>query len=247
MTPDLPAAECRFAGLRLDAVDAHGVATVWAALLGRGLEAAEGGGWRTVPSEPDHDQVGLVVLPVTDPGSGTGRVRLDVQLAAHDVVAPLSAGMHQVAAPGNGASWWVLADPEGNRFHAMPPPPPELHVPPVPETTPFEVAVEAADPEALAQWWAARTGGRARTRSGVTFWWVEGAAGFPLMFWMFVQQSAPGTGPSRMHWDVTLADDSPQSLLDAGAGLRRAPDDRAGCWLLTDPEGNEFRAFPPTS
>jgi len=240
VTPDLPAAECRFAGLRLDAVDAHGVATVWAALLGRGLEAAEGGGWRTVPSEPDHDQVGLVVLPVTDPGSGTGRVRLDVQLAAHDVNAPLMAGARLVSTPRDGGSWWVLADPEGNRLHAMPPPPPELHIPPVEATTPFELVVEAADPQAQAEWWAARTGGRARNRPGATFWWVDGAAGFPLMFWMFVAQTAPKATKNRMHWDVVLCDDSPLALLDAGATVLRVPDGEFDWWVLADPEGNEF-------
>ncbi len=245
MTPDAPSAECRFFDLCLDAVDDHGVATVWAALLGRDLEAVEGGGWRTLPAESDADAepVGLCVLPVPEEGDGSTRVRLDVQLAAHDVNAPLMAGARLLSTPQDGGSWWVLADPEGNRLHAMPPPPPELHIPPVGTTTPFELVVEAADPQAQAQWWAARTGGRARNRPGATFWWVDGAAGFPLMFWMFVAQTGPKTAKNRMHWDVVLRDDSAQALLDAGASVLRAPDAEIDWWVLADPEGNEFCAF----
>ena len=243
--PDPDPAACRFVGLGLEAVDAHGVATVWAALLGRELAATEGGGWRTVPAAGESAPLGLRVLPAADPRAGSTRVRLDVQLAAHDVVAPLVAGATLVSAPGNGGSWWVLADPEGNQLHAMPPPPPELHIPPVDATTPFELVVEAVEPQAIAEWWAERTGGRARTRPGVTFWWVEGAAGFPLMFWMFLAQSGPKVEENRMQWDVVLRDDSPQPLLDSGATVLRAPDDDQHHWVLADPEGNEFRAFLP--
>jgi hypothetical protein len=253
VTSDAPSAECRFFDLCLDAVDDHGVAAVWAALLGRGLEPIDGGGWRTVPPETasaaaadsDADAVGLCVLPVPEAGDGSTRVRLDVQLATHDVNAPLMAGARLLSTPQDGGSWWVLADPEGNRLHAMPPPPPELHIPPVEATTPFELVVEAADPQAQARWWADRTGGRARNRPGATFWWVDGAAGFPLMFWMFVAQTAPKSAKNRVHWDVVLRDDSPQALLDAGATVLRAPDGEIDWWVLADPEGNEFCAFLP--
>ena len=46
------------------------------------------------------------------------------------------------------------------------------------DPTPFELNVDCTDAEAQATWWAARTGGEAKTRGG-PFWWVEGAAGFP--------------------------------------------------------------------
>ncbi|WBB53931.1 hypothetical protein O7601_25805 [Verrucosispora sp. WMMD573] len=48
-----------------------------------------------------------------------------------------------------------------------------------------------------------------------------------------------------MHWDVDLATAEPSALIRAGATLLREPDDAVSWWVLADPEGNEFCAFPP--
>lgn len=124
-----------------------------------------------------------------------------------------------------------------------------MGAPAVDRPTPFEINVDCADPQALALWWAARTGGEAKTRGG-PFWWVEGAAGFPWYAWVFGAVPEPKTVKNRLHWDVVLRDDSPQSLIDAGATLLRergdGPDD-TDWWVLADPEGNEFCAFLPGS
>ena len=75
--------------------------------------------------------------------------------------------------------------------------------------------------------------------------WVERAAGFPYLFWMFVPETAPRTVKNRMHWDVVLRDADPAALLAAGATLLREPGGDLEWWVLADPEGNEFCAFAP--
>ena len=241
MADDTSAPDVRFKDLCLDASDPHELAAFWTRMLHRDLVDTNDGGWRVLPDGPEA--TGIWVDPVPEPRTVKTRVHLDLRLPSDDVAPLLEAGAVLVHDRTDDQRWWVLADPEGNRLHAMPPPPPELHIPPVGTTTPFELVVEAADPQAQAQWWAERSGGRARTRPGATFWWVDGAAGFPLMFWMFVPQRAAKTAKNRMHWDVVLLDGSPQPLLDAGATLLRPPDGEIDWWVLADPEGNEFCAF----
>jgi hypothetical protein len=172
-------------------------------------------------------------------------VHLDLRLAAPDPEPLVDAGAVVVREPGDAHRWWVLADPDGNTFCAMPPAAPEWGLRAVDLPTPFELVVDSVAPEPQARWWAARTGGTAATRPGATFWWVEGAAGFPWLYWVFTAVPEPRTVKNRMHWDVSLRDSDPRSLLDAGATLLRAPDDEIGWWVLADPEGNEFCAFPP--
>jgi hypothetical protein len=150
-----------------------------------------------------------------------------------------------VREPDDEIRWWVLADPDGSTFCAMPPAPPEWGVPPVDVPTPFELVVDAADPESQARWWADRTGGSAGTRPGTSSWWVEGAAGFPWYFWVFNAVPEPRSVKNRMHWDVVLERADPAALLEAGATLLREPDHEISWWVLADPEGNEFCAFRP--
>jgi len=55
----------------------------------------------------------------------------------------------------------------------------------------------------------------------------------------------PQPGQTRVHLDLRLPDADPGPFLAAGAQLRRAPDDDIHWWVLADPDGNEFCAFPP--
>ncbi len=54
----------------------------------------------------------------------------------------------------------------------------------------------------------------------------------------------PRSAKTRVHLDLRLALPDPAPLLAAGAGLVRSPGDDPW-WVLADPEGNEFCAFPP--
>jgi len=67
------------------------------------------------------------------------------------------------------------------------------------------------------------------------------------MFWMFTVESEPKSVKNRLHWDVWLDGGTPQPLLDAGATLLREPGDDVDWWVLADPEGNEFCAFPASA
>ncbi|WP_433125613.1 VOC family protein [Micromonospora sp. CA-240977] len=55
----------------------------------------------------------------------------------------------------------------------------------------------------------------------------------------------PRVGKTRVHLDLRMADADPAALLAAGARLVRKPSGAATWWVLVDPEGNEFCAFPP--
>ena len=237
-----------FKDLCLDAADAGVLAAFWGRVLGRTVAAADGGGWRVVPPAGGPESLGIWVDPVPEPRSVKTRVHLDLRLPSADVGPLLDVGATLVREPAGDQHWWVLTDPDGNEFCAMAPAPPEYGLPEVDRPTPYELVVDTADPEAQATWWAARTGGTARTRGG-PFWWVEGAVGFPWLFWVFAPVPEPKTAKNRMHWDVVVGVDGPQALLDAGATLLRdrgaGPDD-TDWWVLADPEGNEFCAFLPS-
>jgi predicted enzyme related to lactoylglutathione lyase len=243
--PATPAPDCRFKDLCLDAADPHALAAFWATVQGRELAATDDGGWRVLPPSEDEPALGIWVDPVPEPRVGKTRVHLDLRLSAADPAAVLAAGATVVRGADDVQHWWVLADPEGNVFCVMPPAPPEWGIPPVETPTAFELVVDSRDPEAQARWWAARLGGEAKNRAGLTSWWVEGAAGLPWMFWVFNAVPEPKTVKNHLHWDVTLAGDGPQALVDAGATLLRSPDGDVEWWVLADPEGNEFCAFAP--
>ncbi|WP_320065464.1 VOC family protein [Micromonospora sp. RTGN7] len=55
----------------------------------------------------------------------------------------------------------------------------------------------------------------------------------------------PRAARTRVHLDLRLAGPEPTELLAAGARLVREPDVEVDWWVLADPEGNLFRAFPP--
>jgi len=242
VTDDLSAPDVRFKDLCLDASDAHVLASFWSRVLGRDVVQTDDGGWRVAPA--GGPATGIWVDPVPEPRGAKTRVHLDLRLPADDVAPLLAAGAVLVRDRNETERWWVLADPDGNQFCAMPPAPPEYGLPEVDTATPFELVVDCTDAEAQATWWAERTGGTARTRGGAV-WWIEAAAGFPYLFWVFTPVPEPRTVKNRMHWDVVLRDDSPRALVDAGAALLRergdGPDD-VDWWVLSDPEGNEFCA-----
>ncbi|MCA0331014.1 MAG: VOC family protein [Actinobacteria bacterium] len=237
------AADCSFKDLCLDAVDSHVLASFWGRALGRRVESTDDGGYAVRPSADPAEN--MWVDPVPEARLAKTRVHLDVRLPSADPAPLLEAGATLVSEPEGEQRWWVLADPDGNLFCAMPPAPPEWGAPAVDVPTPFELVVDAADPVAIAAWWAERTGGTAQTRDGAPYSWIQGAAGFPWYAWVFTQVPEPKTVKNRLHWDVSLAPgaQTPKALIDAGATILREPDDEIRWWVLADPEGNEFCAF----
>ena len=57
----------------------------------------------------------------------------------------------------------------------------------------------------------------------------------------------PTPGKNRLHVDINLRDDGElQRVLDLGATVVSRPEEHGErWWILADPEGNQFCAFPP--
>jgi hypothetical protein len=213
--------------LCIDAVRAHVAGDFWAGLLGLELEKdPEGDAVLRGPTK--QHQVWFNQVP--EPQEVKNRVHLDVMLANPQDVPGSSLVREAGADP-----WRVLADPDGLQFCAFP-----LRDGAPPGA--FELIVDAADPAAIASWWAERFGVPVKDE-GKPWLWLEDVPGLPFRYWVFNPVPEPKTVKNRVHWDVTLEDATLDDLLAAGATLVRARDDEIRWTVLADPEGNEFCAF----
>lgn len=107
------------------------------------------------------------------------------------------------------------------------------------------IVIDAADPDALRDFWVAATGyepyGAAGTyRSAVP---AEGRDGPKLVFQGVVD--APAPGKNRLHLDIVVGDEiETEAVRLESLGARRLTDliDEVGTrWMvMADPEGNEF-------
>ena len=229
-------ADVRFKDLCFDAHDAPKVAAFWGKLLGQRVVLQDDGDAVLAPPEGGPTERTVWINTVTEPLEVKSRVHLDLRSGTADVAGLLALGATLLRAADTEIGWNVLADPEGLEFCAFGPHPRHPDAP----GGPYELVVDSVDPRAQANWWAERTGGVA-SNSGQPWWWVEGAAGFPLLFWVFNRVPEPKTVKNRLHWDVLMADADVGGLVAAGARLLEV---LPGWTVLADPEGNEFCAFP---
>jgi hypothetical protein len=227
-----------FKDLCMDADDALSQARFWAAVLGSSPIDQGDGSARLAPGPGRTSAEVVWIDPVPEPRTVKTRVHLDLRLVEPTPAALLRAGATVVREPGDDP-WWVLADPEGNEFCAFPPDSGTAKPPGV-----FELVVDCRDAWAQVTWWAEATGGKAVRSDKGYFAWVEGAAGFPWQYWVFQEVPEPKVVKNRMHWDVDLTGDAPDALVEAGAVVLREPGGDITWWVLADPEGNEFCAFP---
>ncbi|MFC4144710.1 VOC family protein [Micromonospora mangrovi] len=226
-----------FKDLCMDAADAHRLGAFWAGILDGELVDTGDGDTRVDPRAARSRAESIWVNTVPEPRTGKTRVHLDLRLAGPEPAALLAAGARLVREPDAEITWWVLADPEGNHFCAFAP---------RRDARPgvFELVVDSADPAAQARWWAGVVGGRVETTDeGVVS--IVGAAGFPWDHWVFDPVPERKRVKNRVHWDVDLTGPDATALIAAGATLLREPTERTAWWVLADPEGNEFCAFPP--
>lgn len=231
-----------FKDLCIDVTEGAGrperVASFWATALGQPAEPAERGS-RLRPAAGALPSRTVWINPVPEPPAGKSRVHLDLRVAGGDPAPLVAAGATEVRGPSADDPWWVLVDPDGVALCVFPP-----HPAAPDELGPFELVVDTGDdPRPIAEWWAARTGGTVKGADGMSWVWVEGAAGFPFRFWVFHPVPEPKAVKNRLHWDVTLGDATVDDLVAAGATLLRAPDGDVRWWVLADPDGNEFCAF----
>ena len=215
------------------------VALFWSAALHQPVVEHEGGDFHLEPPMGGSKERTIWINGVPEQAAGKSRVHLDLRVPGGDPVPLIAAGGRVASEPGDGHPWYVLNDPDGVAVCVFGP---HAQYPDAP-SGPFELVVDAADPERIATWWAERTGGTVGRRPGAEFVWVEGAAGFPFMFWVFNSVPEPKTVKNRVHWDIKLADATVDDLVDAGATLLRTRDGDIDWWVMADPEGNEFCAF----
>lgn len=214
------------------------VAAFWSAALDQPVIKHDDGGFSLGPPERGSKNRVLWINEVAEPIAGKSRAHVDVRVPDGDPAPLLAAGATMERAKGDDIDWHVLNDPDGVALCVFEPHPADLSF-----VGPFELVVDAVDPPTIAGWWADRTGGTAGTRDGAPFVWIEGAAGFPYMFWVFHEVPEPKTVKNRVHWDVKLVDTTIDGLVAAGATLLRPKDDEISWWVMADPEGNEFCAF----
>ncbi|WP_422733051.1 VOC family protein [Micromonospora sp. WMMD558] len=227
----------RFKDLCLDAADAQVLGEFWGRVLDGEVVDAGDGDTRVDPRAAGSGAESIWVNRVSEPRTGKTRVHLELRLAGADPAPLVAAGARIVREPDEEIEWWVLADPDGNEFCAFAGRPDT-------RPGPMELVVDCAEPERLAGWWAGVLGGEVE----MTGWDAAsliGATGFPWDEWIFNPVPERKTVKNRMHWDVDLVDPEPTALIRAGATLLREPTDQTRWWVLADPEGNEFCAFPP--
>lgn len=214
------------------------VARYWSVALGQPVEGLDPDDLRLAPPADGPAQRTVWICTVPEPIAGKTRVHLDLRLPHGDPAPLLAVGGTVEREPGGDIHWFIVRDPDGVAACVFPPS--AAH----PERFgPFELVVDAAEPLAIATWWAARTGGTVAITEGDPWVTVTGAAGFPYGDWVFNPVPEPKTVKNRVHWDVTLVDATVDDLVAAGATLLRAKDDEIDWWVLADPEGNEFCAF----
>jgi glyoxalase superfamily protein len=228
----LPTAQ--FDGLCLEASDARARARFWATALGGEVQEAGRGRFRIGPAPGRPQREILRINEVQNARQGGHRVHLDLRLAGAGPEHLVTAGAQIVSRPGQDP-WFVMTDPEGNFFCAYPA---------VDDRPPgiFELVVKSGDAVAQACWWADVLGGTVVPEGEAAA--VQAAPEFPWDYMLFDPVPEPKVAKNRLHWHVDLREREPSDLLAKGAVVCRQPETREGPWILADPEGNEFCAFP---
>jgi hypothetical protein len=213
--------------LCIDTTGGEALGRFYAGVLG--LTFAPDGGSGVLNGPTGRHRIWMNTVP--EPRTVKNRVHLDVHAGSIAELEQLGA---VVLEPQGDRRWTVMADLEGGEFCAF-----VRDVPPALRL--YELAVDAADPRAIASWWsdvfAARLGGDEHRG----YWWVDEIDGAPFEAMTFAPVPEPKSAKNRVHWDVSVADLAP--LSEAGATLLRPPAPAAGWHVMADPEGNEFCAF----
>jgi catechol 2,3-dioxygenase-like lactoylglutathione lyase family enzyme len=228
----LPAAQ--FDGLCLEVRDAERAARFWSAALGSKAHDVGPGQFRINPGPGRPAREILRITEVPEPPRDSHRVHLDLRLPGAEPDHLIAAGAQLVSRAGRDP-WHVLTDPEGTFFCAYP----------AVDRRPagiFELVVKSRDAYAQAAWWSDVLGGEVVAEGEAAA--VQSAPEFPWDFMLFDPVPEPKVGRNRLHWHLNLRDREPSALIAAGATIRREPPTRDAAWVLADPEGNEFCAFP---
>ena len=169
------------------------------------------------------------MCPVPEHKTVKHRVHLDIYARSIEELVARGATV-LLPAEETGLRWTVMADPEGGEFCAF------LRDE-LPDFRLHGIAVDCADPEAVARWWGEVFGVEPESHEEGPWWTLNGVTGDPVLTLDFNPVPEPKTVKNRIHWDVVgqVAD------LEALGATRLWEMPR---WTtLADPEGNEFCVF----
>ena len=107
----------------------------------------------------------------------------------------------------------------------------------------FGLVLDCADPETLAEFWAAALGYESLGTAGNYVLLVSPTQGRPKLLLQGVPE--PKTTKNRMHIDIETPDIEPEATRLEGLGATRLraeqQNEHGSTWILrADPEGNEF-------
>lgn len=225
-----------FDGLTLPAADPFALAAFWCHNIPGTLCEEKDGTLRINPASHRAKAEKLRLTRTPSLPADLDRIHLDIRLPGADPAPLRTAGASAITSPTPENPWWVLADPEGNRFCAYP----------SADNRPagvFQLVVKCQWPVALAHWWARILGGQIEREGEAAV--VTSTPGFPWDYLLFDPVPEPRNGPNRMRWHIILRDPDPEILVRGGATILRHPTADSPSWMLVDPEGNAFYAAPP--
>lgn len=218
--------------LCIDAADPARLGRFWADALRLELHLHDDGDAHLTGPTPQHT---VWINRVPEPKTVKHRLHLDVHVASIEEVVALGATVVDSESQNSSTlGWTLMADPEGGEFCAfVREKPPELRL--------YELAQDCADAAATAGWWAKLIGGRL-VHDDEGFSYIEEIPGAPFDSMTFAPVPEPKTVKNRVHIDVTTADLA--AIVAAGATVLAEPTEQTPWTVLSDPEGNEFCAFP---
>lgn len=106
-----------------------------------------------------------------------------------------------------------------------------------------DICLDSVDAPRLARFWAAALGGTLAEDPGKPPR-VDHVMPGDWSLWVNPVPE-PRVGKTRVHLDLRLPIPDPAPLVAAGATVTRRPDAEISWWVLADPDGNLFCAFPP--
>lgn len=212
----------------IDAADPALLGRFWADALHLELHHHDDGDAHLTGPTPQHT---VWINRVPEPKTVKHRMHLDVHTAGIEELTALGA----TVLDGESFKWTLMADPEGGEFCAfVREQPPELRL--------YELVQDCADAVATAAWWADLIGGRLGHDEEGGFSYIEEIPGAPFDSITFSSVPEPKTVKNRIHIDVTTADLA--AIMAAGTTVLAEPTAQTPWTVLSDPEGNEFCAFP---
>jgi hypothetical protein len=122
-----------------------------------------------------------------------------------------------------------------------------------------DIVIDARHPAGLARFWATVLGYQVRPYEQEDFAFlasigrspesdpavaIDPPDGVTAPSVFFNEVAELKTSKNRVHLDVWLPGRDIGPLVSLGATVLRSPDEEIDWWVVTDPEGNEFCAFP---